>query len=124
MENLVIEATQHTPSVILSADGNLAFKGKSYSENTFEFYKPILSWIEEYFNADMPSETIVNFELVYFNSSSSKVLFDIFDIFETNINKTKITINWLYSEEDESSMEDGEDFQDSFEDLNIKLLVI
>jgi len=124
MENLIVEASQHTPSINFDANGILSIKGKSYSENTFEFYEPIMSWIEEYFNGNCKEKTILNFELIYFNSSSSKVLFDIFDIFEKNLKNSNIVINWFYDEEDESSMEDGEDFQDSFKDLNINLLVL
>lgn len=122
MENLTIEETEYTPFVELNKEGVLNFKGKSYSENTFKFYKPIIGWINEYFDSIVAETTTINMELIYFNSSSSRVLFDIFNIFEKNIGKSKISINWIYDKEDESSMEDGEGLQSSFKNLDIKLV--
>ena len=118
----MIEEGEYTPLVELDQEGVLNFKGKSYSENTFKFYKPIIGWLNEYFDSDTPESTIINMELVYFNSSSSRVLFDMFNLFQANIEKSKISINWIYDEEDESSMEDGEGFQTNFKSLDIKLV--
>ena len=122
MENLIIQEDEYTPLVELKKEGVLNFKGKSYSENTFKFYEPIMDWINEYFSSDTPEDTVVNIELMYFNSSSSRVLFDIFNIFEKNIKTSHISINWIYDKEDESSMEDGEGFEASFTDLDITLV--
>lgn len=122
MNNLTIKEEEYTPLVELDVKGILSFKGKSYSEDTFKFYTPVMAWINEYFDYNTPSSTVVNMEFIYFNSSSSRVLFDIFNIFEENINKSKISINWIYDEEDESSKEDGEGFQISFKSLDVKLV--
>ncbi len=122
MENLKIEATKYTPDINLDANGTLSLVGKSYPENTFEFYGPMMEWLERYF-ADAPAETtVLNMEIIYFNSSSSKLFFDFFDLLEENSSDNKIEINWLYDEENESAEEAGEDFIEDFEDLNIKLV--
>jgi hypothetical protein len=122
MENLNIEATKYTPKIVLNADeGLIEIRGKSYPENTFEFYEPMMKWVEEYFECCAKDETIVNMEIIYFNSSSSKLFFDFFDLLDENKDKHKIIINWIYDEENESAEEAGEDFIEDFEDLDIRL---
>ena len=67
-------------------------------------------------------KTIVEFEISYFNSSSSKLFFDLFDIFEEfSALNCEIVINWYYDSENESALEAGEDFKDDFDTLNINL---
>jgi hypothetical protein len=122
MENLTIEATKYTPSILLDAkDGVIEMRGKSYPENTFEFYKPVLAWLEEYFQTN-PKKLVVRFEIIYFNSSSSKLFFDLFDILEENAQACEIAVEWIYDAENESAQEAGEEFIEDFEDLHIVLL--
>ncbi len=123
MENLKLEATKFTPEIEFDANlKKLSLKGKSYPENTFDFYAPVLVWIKEYFKTAQESVT-VEFEITYFNSSSSKLFFDIFDILEDAAgNGSKITVNWYYDEENESAQEAGEDFRDDFETLEFQLI--
>jgi hypothetical protein len=129
IDNITYEETNDTPEVsFLFHENKFRISGKSYSENTFEFYQPILDSLENYFNnydINNDNDFIFDFKLTYFNSSSSKALFDMFDLIDTFNNKHEdifVTINWMYDMEDESSQEDGEDFQDSFESLNIILI--
>jgi hypothetical protein len=121
MENLIIEETKYTPQINLDIEGTVSISGKSYPENTFEFYAPVLEWIENYFE-NKNEKLVVNMEIVYFNSSSSKLFFDLFDLFDENRENCAIELNWIYDEENESALEAGEDFIDDFEELNIKLV--
>lgn len=41
-------------------------------------------------------------EITYFNSSSSKLFFDMFDLLDEN-NNDELVINWIYDEENESA---------------------
>ena len=122
MNNLKLEATKYTPEITLDTNGTISLVGKSYPENTFEFYAPMMEWLEEYFEEAAAEITVVNMEIIYFNSSSSKLFFDFFDLLEENSSEHKIEINWIYDEENESAEEAGEDFIEDFEDLNIKLV--
>jgi len=122
MENLRLEETKYTPEINLSTDGIVSLVGKSYPENTFEFYAPMMKWLAEYFETSAQEVTVINMEIIYFNSSSSKLFFDFFDLLEENSEEHKIEINWIYDEENESAEEAGEDFIEDFEDLNIKLV--
>ena len=122
MENITIEATKYTPSILLDANnGVIELKGKSYPENTFEFYKPVIAWLEEFFQ-NAPKSVVVRFEIIYFNSSSSKLFFDFFDILEENIDTCDLKVEWIYDAENESAQEAGEEFIEDFEDLNIALI--
>jgi len=124
MEKMYIEATKYTPLIILDPEsGIMEIRGKSYPENTFEFYTPVMEWLKEYFKN--PKEpTVFNLEIVYFNSSSSKWFFDLFDFLEEQHNNGhKIVINWIYDEDNDVAEEAGEDFQEEFPTLEIKLIV-
>jgi len=123
MNNLNIAQTKYTPEIALDTNGTITLEGKSYPENTFEFYAPMIDWMNEYFETEAKDTTTVNIEITYFNSSSSKLFFDFFDVLENNSEDNKIKINWIYDEENESALEAGEDFVEDFEDLDIKLTV-
>lgn len=123
MENLIIEETKYTPAINLDVKkGTLEMIGKSYPENTFEFYKPMMDWVEAYFDGNSQDKTVVNLEIIYFNSSSSKLFFDFFDLLEESNSDNKIEINWFYDEENESALEAGEDFKEDFESLEFNLI--
>ncbi len=122
MENLNLIATKYTPSIDLNTNGIFSIVGKSYPENTFEFYEPMMQWLKKYFSNNTPEKTSVNMEIIYFNSSSSKLFFDFFDLLEENREEHNIEINWIYDADNESSEEAGQDFIEDFEDLTINLV--
>lgn len=122
MENLVIEASKYTPAVDFDSNKNiLRISGKSTPENTFEFFAPLIEWIKEYFSSVQTTEIVFN--VPYFNSSSSRVFYDIFDLLEDALEAgSSLDIKWEYGSENENGLETGEEFQEDFEALNIKLV--
>ncbi len=109
MSPLVIESGAETPEIILDKKTNtFLFKGKSLPENPVFFYKPVLNWLDEYQNDPNP-ETRVNFMMVYFNTSSSKIILDILKKLEM-IQKSghEVSIEWRFREDDEDMLEAGE----------------
>jgi len=124
METLTIPASKYTPEIELNAEQNtITIKGKSYPENTFDFYAPVMSWLQSYFEQDKLPKTTVNMEIIYFNSSSSKLFFDLFDLFEEAQDDGKeITVNWYYDAENESAEEAGEDFKEDFEAMDFNII--
>ena len=125
MEQYKVEATKFTPFVSLDAEKNLVeIKGESYPENTAEFFSPIVSWLQTYFGDPDSQMLQVNMEIIYFNSSSSKVLMDIFDLFEENAREgKKVVVDWIYDQENESALEYGEEFQEDLKDVTFNLVV-
>ncbi len=122
MEKLSIEETRYTPQIDLDPNGTINIVGKSYPENTFEFYAPVMEWLKEYFETSPAEVTTVNMEIIYFNSSSSKLFFDMFDLLEENSKDNEIVVNWIYDEDNESAEEAGGDFIDDFTGLDIRLV--
>ncbi|HZJ74940.1 MAG TPA: DUF1987 domain-containing protein [Perlabentimonas sp.] len=112
MELINIEGTPKTPTVNMNPEtGVVGIKGRSIPENSIEFYKPIVDWLEEYSKSPQP-KTVVNMQLEYFNTSSSKCILDVFKKFE-NLKKDNkdVVINWYYEEDDEDMLEAGEDYE-------------
>lgn len=111
MEALRIEATERTPKVNLDKSLNtFEFIGDSYPENVLNFYKPVLEWLSEYANSPN-EETIVTFQLEYFDTSSSKMILDILvklsDMVEEGYN---VKVRWMYQYDDDDMMRAGEEY--------------
>src|SRR5687767_955381 len=77
MDILNLEGTEDTPKIILDKkNGIMEISGRSLPEDSTEFYKPVLDWIENYAN-DPNSSTVFVFKLEYFNTASSKLILDL-----------------------------------------------
>lgn len=113
MNNLNIEGTKQTPKIIFNAGaGVLEISGRSIPENTFEFFNPVLNWLDEYAQ-EAPDNTVINVKLEYFNTSSSKYILEIFKRLKGLLNDGKeVLVKWYYEEDDEEMMETGEDYED------------
>lgn len=108
---LRIDAAADTPQVILDpAAGHFEISGKSYPEDTREFYQPVLTWIDSYVTRPNPATRFV-FKLKYFNSSSYKPLLDILTRL-ASIKNADVTVEWHYKKDDTDMLEAGEEFAD------------
>ena len=112
MEALSIDGTAKTPSVKFDGqEGVIEIKGRSIPENSIEFYKPLVEWLEKYSSTPLDL-TQVNVQLEYFNTSSSKCLLDVFKKLEVIFKRgQKVGINWYFEADDEDMLEAGEDYQ-------------
>lgn len=121
MDDIRIEGSPKTPTVnFLAQEGVLDIKGRSIPENSIEFYKPLIDWIESYSKSPQ-NKTTVNIQLEYFNTSSSKCILDLFKKLEAVNNE--IVINWFYEEDDEDMLEAGEDY-DAIINIPFKMIEI
>ena len=112
MEPIIIEGTPKTPTVKFDkSEGVFEIKGRSIPENSVEFYKPLVDWLDTYKESPL-DKTVVNIRLEYFNTSSSKCILDVFKKLENlKKNQNDVTINWYYEEDDEDMLEAGEDYE-------------
>ena len=112
MEDLIIEASEYTPKVVLKPDKQIfCFFGNSFPVNPSDFYQPILDWFSEFFkSANLTDELIVNFDFDYVNTSSSKQIAYLLMFFESLIEKDKILINWYYDPKENDMLETGEKY--------------
>jgi len=113
MDNLIIESTQSTPSIMTEfREGTVEMRGDSYPENSFELFSPAMRWIEE-FLAQAGRPLTLNLHLLYLNTSSVKAMMDIFDILEEAHNAGgRVTVNWYYDEQNERVAELAEEFKE------------
>ncbi|MGT2439559.1 DUF1987 domain-containing protein [Bradyrhizobium betae] len=76
MENLFIAATPTSPEVSFDfKQHTLSLRGESYPENAAVFYGDVILRLRKYLAACEDTEVTVHVALTYFNSSSTKVLF-------------------------------------------------
>jgi len=121
MENLYIEKSERSPDVNFKIDGNLFLGGESYPEDTHKFYTDIFNWLEEFVES-RPDTITFTFQLIYFNSSSSKMIYEIFDLLEdANSSVGNLKILWKFNIDDDTMEEYGEEFQEDFPNLDIQL---
>jgi hypothetical protein len=112
MEILKLEGTEDTPKILLNKpNGIFEISGRSLPEDTAEFYKPVLEWLDQY-AANPNPETNFVFKLEYFNTASSKLILDILSKLES-IKGT--AISWYHHEDDEDMEEAGTEFSELVE---------
>lgn len=113
MESLNVKATKSTPEIVFEcATGVLAISGESYPENSYEFFKPVLSWISR-FTAVNTGPVMLNLRLSYLNTGSTKCMLDILDLLEELfLNGRAVTVNWYYDEENDRALESAEEFKE------------
>lgn len=113
MNIFFIEPTKTTPYVLIdSRKGVLEMKGRSSPKASVEFFYPIMVNMERTFNEKGCSIT-ANFAFEYFNTSSSKCLFDILKkLAQLKASGCDVVVNWFYDEDDSDMLETGEDYED------------
>lgn len=112
MKRLEIAASNNTPHIILDVDAKvLSIEGKSFPEDSKEFYRPVIEWMDE-FKASNPTEVKISFNLFYLSSSSiisiKQFLMKVVDLSNAGVNTT---IVWYYDEDDDDIKKTGEDYQ-------------
>jgi hypothetical protein len=118
VERLLIEATKSTPAVDFDAERRqLAIRGESYPENAFQFYAPILEWLDCFLQPGS-NEAIIELilQMPYINTSSSKCLMMVLEKLEKARSQGwRVIINWYYDPENENELECAEEFQEFIE---------
>ncbi len=125
MDNINIEVGERSPKITCDWDkGVMEIVGESYPENVTDFYGPVLSAVEKYLSTSKDKSFSCTFELLYFNSSSAKVLMRIFDMFEeySNSHGHNIKVIWKVDEEDDNMRELGEEFAEDIENIKFEIV--
>ena len=120
MQQLYIPSTASTPEINFSPEKNiLLIKGRSSPEDVRAMYYPVIEWVINFTGSIIEgnskiytSENPLRFQsdLIYFNSSSAKFLYDIlFELKKLSKVGNHVVIEWFYEEEDLDLKEAGED---------------
>ncbi|CAM5395772.1 DUF1987 domain-containing protein [Eoetvoesiella caeni] len=117
MNNIFIAASASSPEVDFRFDEReLSLKGEAYPENAAMFWSEIISAARRFLEQDSSQTPIaVSVALTYFNSSSTKMLFSLFDLLnEAAATGTPILLNWYHDEEDDTIYEFGQELREDF----------
>lgn len=127
MENVHIAGTSCTPSVDFHFDAHrLSLSGESYPENAAAFYRPLIEKIQDYLAAlaihsdiaRAPAPIEVHISLIYFNSSSTKMLFSLLNVLHLAAQAHfSIALHWYHDREDDIAQEFGEELRIDFPEL-------
>jgi hypothetical protein len=120
MQKLFIHRTSTTPEVDFSPEDNIfLISGISSPEDVRAMYYPVIEWVVAFVNEiiegkckDYKPDYPLKFkaDLVYFNSSSAKFLYDIFIELKRLIPLgIPVIVEWFYDEEDIDLKEGGMD---------------
>ncbi len=123
MEIYHLPASKKTPKVILDPEkGYFEFSGIAMPEDTVVFFDPLIKKIKQYFEATKVP-VVFHFSVYYFNSLSSKMIYELFKEIERQFKNGKdIQIEWTFEEDDESMEEAGKLFAESI-DVPFKMIV-
>jgi hypothetical protein len=117
IENLHIAAGADSPEIDFKFDRHeLNLIGESYPENAAAFYGEIIKRLQAYLAGLESGATVtVNAALVYFNSSSTKMLFTLFDALNAAAERgARVVLNWHHDAEDDTIEEFGFELRDDF----------
>ena len=116
MDNLYIAPTPSTPEVDFQFNAStLSLRGESYPENAAAFYGGVLARLQEYLAQQVGTEIEVNIALAYFNSSSTKMLFNLIEALHGAVDASNhVTLNWFHDEEDDTILEFGQELSQDF----------
>ena len=88
----------------------MKFSGESFPENVIKCYGEVSAWLNRYLGTSF-GEFTFDFEMIYFNSSTLKVLTNIFSMLNEAAKENHVIVNWCCSEDNDIMMEYGEEFK-------------
>ena len=108
------------PDIDFNAEtGNCLITGESFMEDSKIFYSKIEDWLNEFHETNKGEKLTLNIKLSYFNTSSSKMLYELLVLLqEFSNNGQEIEINWYYNSDD---FELEEDIIDLCYDIDIEV---
>jgi hypothetical protein len=116
MDNLYIAPTPSSPEVDFKFDAHtLNLRGESYPENAAAFYGEIVARLKEYLAQQSNRDIVVNIALAYFNSSSTKMLFNLIEVLNSAAEAgNRVKLNWYHDEDDDTILEFGLELSEDF----------
>ncbi|WP_050469510.1 DUF1987 domain-containing protein [Herbaspirillum chlorophenolicum] len=117
MDNLFIAASPSSPEVDFRfEERTLSLKGESYPENAAQFWGEIIATLRRFLaDDDVHAAITVNVALAYFNSSSTKMLFSLFDALNEKAEAgAEVVLNWYHDEDDDTIFEFGQELKEDF----------
>lgn len=119
--DLYIAAKSSSPEINFRfSERRLSIKGEAYPENAALFWGEIVGAVHQFLTQDDTQRPIiVDVELSYFNSSSTKMLFALFGALNDKAQDgTPVILNWYHDEDDDTIFEFGQELCEDFTALS------
>lgn len=122
MNPIETPASAGTPAIkFYPGKGFLEIKGRSISENSVSFYRPLLNSVERYLLKPV-SPTIVHLHFDYFNTASAKCIMELLKRLESLTRQgVKVEVKWYYKQDEPATHQAGLDYK-SILNLDFKLV--
>ncbi len=122
-ESFISKESFDRPAIkLIPAENVFLFKGRSIPSNAEEFYKPVLNWLDSYF--EKPNNlTVFEFKFEHINTASSHQIFKVLKKIKDYCSQYHIIVKWYYKEEDEDMLATAVRFRELL-DLKMELKTI
>jgi len=123
MDNISIAKTGRTPEISFDFSTNVyLIKGEAYPEDVTSFFGHLMDSLAEHFNTLSKSAISFRIELIYFNSSSAKMLLRLLTLLDDAAGRgNRVDIVWAYEEGDDNIKELGEELAEDLRDAKFCL---
>lgn len=127
IENITIPGTRSSPAVECDAEKRvIQLTGESYPENTFEFYRPVVTWMEELLDLQAPEDgspiLSLMVDLSYLNTGSIKCMMDMLDrLDEIHADGGLVSVIWRVDADNERIVELAEEL---LEDVSLPYEIV
>ena len=123
MDPINIAQTARTPRIEFDFESNkFIIAGESYPEDVSTFYGPLLEKFTTFLNASSDAQISFRFQLIYFNSSTAKILMELFEALEEAAGSgNQVVITWVHEAGDDNIKELGEEFAEELSNASFIL---
>lgn len=106
MENIQIAETKGKFGIHFDFNNALLeFRGRSYPDNALEFFDPLIRWATALVESS-PDVVIINFHVTYYNTSTSKYLLKLLEIFDQyRKSGGEVRLTWFCYEDEEELLD-------------------
>jgi len=116
VDTISIAGTDNAPRVEFDYNANtFTLAGMSFMEDVSGFYEPLMQPFREHMEGLSGAAVQFEFALSYFNSSSARVVFQLFELLDQAAgNGNQVAIRWCHDDDDDM-VEQGEEFGEDLE---------
>jgi hypothetical protein len=87
-------------------ENKFVFKGRSIPENAYDFYQPVIEWLDNY-TKNPNAISVFEFRFEHINTHSTQQIMKILQRLDKFPGDSKVKIKWYYNKEDSDMLEIG-----------------
>jgi len=121
IERFYREGKDDRPEIDLNPKENVfIIKGRSIPENAYDFYLPVLDWLDNYIKSPN-SLTVFEFRFEHLNTHSTQQIMKILQRLKKLLNESRAKLKWYYNKDDNDMLELGTRLKDLI-DVDLKFI--